>query len=104
MDATEWERLNAKFARPGRMSKRLRELLAWRDLCRGCDRRGEFYMVPHSTWGSAFRRSETPTGRLCLNCLERRLGRRLGREDIPDGAGGLFDNRLRLRRSERPVF
>jgi hypothetical protein len=107
MDSTEWERLNAEYAERiahGRRTKRVRELTAWRILCRDCDRQGEFYMVNNSTWRSAFRPGETPTGLLCLNCLERRLGRRLGREEIGDGGGAPFDNRLRLRRSERPVF
>jgi hypothetical protein len=106
MDTTEWERLRAEWLeRLGRFrgwTKRLRELTALLSLCRDCDRDGEFYMVSRSLWQSAFRANETPTGRLCLNCLERRLGRRLRRKEIGDGCGGLFDNRQRLRRSERP--
>lgn len=66
MDSTEWERLNTEFGErlnhSKRQTKRLRELVAWRVLCRDCDRRPEFYMVSNSIWRSAFRLGETPTG------------------------------------------
>jgi hypothetical protein len=109
MDPKEWERLHAEVAEMlhrglrGKAShRRFEELTELLDLCRDCDRWGEFYMVSRQNWASAFRPDETPVGILCLNCLERRLGRRLRREEIGDGVGGVFDSRHRLRRSERP--
>jgi hypothetical protein len=105
MTDEEFEQLNAEFLRSLRQrnyprAKRL-ELSMRRNLCRDCDRSGEFYMVPRLLWQSAFKPGVTPTGCLCLNCLERRLGRRLARAEIGDGVGGIFDGRHRLRRSER---
>lgn len=105
MNSPQWEEMNDEFIKlitgNSKRSKRIRELLTIRELCRDCDRHGEFYMVSRNVWRSAFRPEEKPTGKLCLNCLERRLGRRLERKEIGDGVGGWFDNRGRLRRSER---
>ena len=105
MTDEEFEQLNAEFLRSLSQrnyprAKRL-ELGRRRNLCRDCDRPGEFYMVSTSLWRSAFKPGVTPTGQLCLNCLERRLGRRLSKVEIGNGSGGLFDHRHRLRRGER---
>lgn len=109
MDSKEWERLRTEFAERldrniSRRSTRFKWLLDVMSLCRDCDRAGEFYMVSRETWRSAFRPDERPTGLLCLNCLERRLGRRLAKDEIGDGGDGPFNYRERVRRKERPVF
>jgi hypothetical protein len=104
MTDAEFEKMNAEFCRlleRGRRTARLVELAARRSLCRDCDRKPEFYMIPRELWQSAFKPGVSPTGCLCLNCLERRLARRLTRAEIGDGGPGLFDGRRRLRRSER---
>jgi hypothetical protein len=111
VDPEDWERLHAEVREMlhrglrGKAShRRFEELTELLVQCRDCDRWPEFYMVSQSNWVSAFHPNETPTGALCLNCLERRLGRRLRREEIGDGVGGVFNSNHRLRKSERPVF
>lgn len=59
--------------------------------CMACGLSWDNYMVRHSVWQSAFLREfpqihETrylPPGKLCLGCLEDRLGRPLTEDDFP---------------------
>jgi hypothetical protein len=56
--------------------------------CRDCGRMDDDYMVEQETWCEAFDVETTksmrraPKGRLCLDCLENRLGRPLTIEDF----------------------
>jgi hypothetical protein len=107
MTNEEFDLLNEELARLARWrgcpKKRLYAVWKLRDQCRDCDRDdAEFYMVSTQLWRAAFSPGEQPTGRLCLNCLERRLGRRLARKEIGDGCGGLFDGRRRRSPQDRP--
>ena len=104
MTDEEFEQLNAavlQCTQQERATAMQLELIARRSLCRDCDRKPEFYMVSRLLRQSPFKPGVVPTGCLCLNCLERRLGPRLARTEIGDGTGGTFDGRRRLRRSER---
>jgi len=106
MTDEEFNRLNEeliRLLRRGRPRKRISEVARLRDRCRDCDRYDpEFYMVSNELWRAAFPPRVTPAGRLCLNCLEKRLGRRLAREEIGNGSGGVFNGRLRLSPRQRP--
>lgn len=92
MTDDEFEQLNAEvlrqFKRTGGgqrrypRSKKWREILRRRALYRDCEREGEFYMALTEVWKAAFKPGQTTTGILCLNCLERRLGRRLARNAL----------------------
>ena len=97
MTDEEFERLNAEFVRRLRQrnypSAKLNELARLRDRCRDCDRDDpEHYMVSNKLWRSAFARGVRPIGRLCLACLERRLGRPLAREEVRGYDGGPYDD------------
>src|SRR5215471_656561 len=101
MTDAEFEQLNAaglRCAQQKRATAKWLELIARRSLCRDCSREPEFYMVSRLVWQSAFKPGITPTGCLCLNCLERRLGRRLARAEIGNGgSGGLVGHESRTR-------
>jgi len=106
MTDDEFEELDAELSRRlGQRNcprKKLDALWKLRSRCRDCNcDDSEFYMVSREIWESAFAPGVRPRGCLCLNCLEKRLGRRLAREEIGDGVGGIFDGRRRRRRKER---
>ena len=67
---------------PGRAE--LAELVATRpDVKMAIDDRAEIYAVRKAVWTAAG--MKTYGGCLCIGCLERRLGRRLGPKDFPRG-------------------
>jgi hypothetical protein len=108
MTDEEFDKLKAAIrrSRGKRRPASWQELIARRVRCRDCDREAEHYMVTNELWRSAFPPSVRATGCLGLNYLERRLGRRLVPEEISACArdDGLFNGRMRLRRSERRRF
>jgi len=53
------------------------------DRC-GCDTRAESYTVKSNVWHEAT--AGKPINRLCIGCLERRLGRKLRAGDFAEGA------------------
>jgi hypothetical protein len=94
MTDEEFEKLDAELARLVRRRQRIPSSLT-RALasCRDCDcYPTEHYMLPRTLWLSVV---PSGRGRLCLTCLEKRLGRPLATTDfceLPDAAGEPLEN------------